>query len=82
MGKTELRIEMDDELLQDALDAGLDFKGLTEAAVRAALRKTPKGQALAEERARAWAAENAEAIKAHRERIKRFGVFGEDLRTW
>lgn len=32
--------------------------------------------------ARAWAAENAGALKAHRARIERDGVFGEDSRTW
>ncbi|WP_416173314.1 type II toxin-antitoxin system CcdA family antitoxin, partial [Brevundimonas sp.] len=31
--------------------------------------------------ARAWAAENAGALKAHRARIERDGVFGEDSRT-
>lgn len=82
MGKTELRIAVDAELLRDAQDAGLDFEGLTEAAMRAALRNTPKAIAEAEERARQWAAENAEAIAAHKERIAKYGVFGEDLRTW
>ena len=35
-----------------------------------------------EEKARRWAEENAEAIKAQRERIDAVGIFGEDLRTW
>ncbi|HEX7761759.1 MAG TPA: winged helix-turn-helix domain-containing protein [Caulobacteraceae bacterium] len=33
-------------------------------------------------RAAAWAAENAEAIRVHNERIAERGIFGEDLRRW
>jgi antitoxin CcdA len=33
-------------------------------------------------KAQRWAEENAEALKAQRERIDEHGVFGEDLRTW
>jgi len=82
MGKAELKIEIDAQLLEDAREAGLDFQGLTEAAVRTALRNTPKGQAQANDRARQWAEENAEAIEAHKKRIEQYGVFGEDFRTW
>lgn len=82
MGKTELRIEIDSDLLRDAQNPGLDFEGLTVSAVKRALLNTPSGIASAEERARRWAEENAEAIKAHRERIEKYGVFGEDFRTW
>ena len=70
MGKTELRSDIDAVLLQDAQEAGLDLSGLTEEAVRAALRRTPKGVAQAEERARQWAEENAEAIKDYNRRIR------------
>ncbi|WP_370657014.1 type II toxin-antitoxin system CcdA family antitoxin, partial [Klebsiella pneumoniae] len=34
------------------------------------------------QRAREWAAANAEAIRDHQDRIAVHGVFGDDLRTW
>ena len=77
MGKTELKIELDAVLLEQARAAGLDLAGLTEAALRRALPNAD-----GEARARRWAEENAEAIRAHQERIEKYGVFGEDLRTW
>lgn len=80
MGKSELRIAIDSELLQSALDAGLDVENLTIAALRRALDAAPAADA--DERARRWAADNADVIQAHRERIQAHGVFGEDLRTW
>ncbi len=82
MGKTELKIEVDADLVRDAEAAGLDLENLTEAAIRAALQKKHQAQPTMEDRARKWAEENAEAIKAHRERIDQYGVFGDDLRTW
>ena len=93
MGKAELKIEVDEALLAQARERGLDIAGVIEDALRQAL--PPRGvaedgapdfaveQALSdEEKARRWAEENAEAIKANRERIEEFGIFGEDLRTW
>ena len=82
MGKTELKIEIDANLLRDAQEAGLDFRRLTETALKEELRKRPDGEAKAQARARQWALENAEAIQAHREQIEKYGVFGDDLRTW
>ena len=92
MGKAELKIEVDEALLAHARERGLDIAGVVEDALRQAL--PPRGvaedgapdfaveQALSdEEKARRWAEENAEAIKANRERIEEFGIFGEDLRT-
>ena len=38
--------------------------------------------ARAEERAAIWARENAEAILSYNDRIKRRGIFGQDLRRW
>ena len=92
MGKAELKIEVDEALLAHARERGLDIAGVVEDALSQAL--PPRGvaedgapdfaveQALSdEEKARRWAEENAEAIKANRERIEEFGIFGEDLRT-
>jgi antitoxin CcdA len=82
MGKTELKIEIDADLMRDAEEAGLDMRDLTEAALRAALRRTPKGMAAADERARQWAEENAEAIADYNRRIRERGVFSTGLRKW
>ena len=77
MGKAELRIEIDELLLEQAQAAHIPVEVLVERALKTAL-----GEAAAEERARRWAEENAEAIKDHERRIAERGVFGEDLRTW
>ena len=77
MGKAELKIEIDADLLKRARAAHVPLEQIVEEALEA--RLPPAG---VEERARAWAAENAEAIKDHEERIARYGVFGDDLRTW
>lgn len=72
--------KIDPELLAQAQEAGVDVDYVIERALRLATQKAdPAG---AEARAAKWAEENAEAIKAHRERIDQYGVFGEDLRTW
>jgi post-segregation antitoxin (ccd killing protein) len=77
MGKTELKIEIDSEVLDELAEQDLDPAKIAEAALRAAARPQTDAQ-----KAAAWGAENAEAIKAHRKQIDEFGVFGEDLRTW
>jgi antitoxin CcdA len=85
MGKTELKIEIDSDLLARARDAGLSIAAFTEAQLRRALSELEleRYRGLTDEqKARLWAEENAEAIKAQRKRIEQYGVFGEDLRTW
>lgn len=79
MGKGELKI--DPELLAEAEAVGVAASRIAEDAIRREMlrRMSP---AEIEARAAKWAAENAVAIQAHRERIVRYGVFGEDLRTW
>lgn len=77
MGKIELKIEIDADLLAKAKAAGLMVEDIAEDALRARLAALSD-----DEKARLWAEENAEAIKAQRERIDAHGVFGEDLRTW
>jgi antitoxin CcdA len=76
MGKTELKIEIDTDLLAQAQAAGMSLADITESIVRELKRASSD-----EAKARQWAEDNAEAIKAHRERIDAYGVFGEDLRT-
>jgi len=77
MPDAELKLQIDAHLLEQARAANLSLAVLLETALKAAL-----GPEAAEERARRWAEENADAIKAYNERIKREGCFGEDLRTW
>ncbi len=74
------KIEIEPELLEQAARLGIDVTGVDERTLRLYLQKVdPAG---AEARARRWAEENAEAIKLHNERVDRYGVFGEDLRSW
>lgn len=77
MGKAELRIEIDEELLAQARASGVDPAAIAEAAVRSALEIIAD-----DDKARRWAAENVEALQAQRERLDAVGAFGEDLRSW
>ena len=77
MGKVELRIEIDEALIARAKAAGLDPSALAEKALKSAVERQSDSA-----KAQAWAEENAVAIAAHRERIEKYGVFGDDLRTW
>ena len=77
MGKAELKIEIDADLLAQAEASGRPIAELVEEGLRASLKATD-----GDERAQRWAEENAEAIKAHRDRIDQYGVFGDDLRAW
>ena len=80
MDAPELHLGIDPELLAQAQRLGLSITGMSETQLRLHVQKIdPAG---AEERARRWAEENAEALKAYRERIEQHGVFGDDLRTW
>ena len=80
MGKVELNVGIDPELVEQAARLGISIAGMDERALRLHLQKVdPAG---AEARARRWADENAEAIKAYNERITRHGCFGEEWRSW
>lgn len=86
MGKTELRADIDEDILARAKAAGVSLDQAAERGVKMALQEAEQGRAGSsagvEERARKWAQENAEAIRAYNERIEREGCFGEDWRTW
>lgn len=91
MGKIERTLELDESLLQEVEAAGLTLEQAIKRGVEAAERpigivanhqRQKRDPAGAEARARKWAEENAEAIKAYNERIERRGVFGTDLRRW
>lgn len=82
MGKAELRIEIDQALLDEARALNIDVEALTVESLRAMLDQKRAGVASDQDKSRQWASENAEAIALHRDRIDRHGVFGEDVRTW
>ena len=85
MGKAELKIEIDQALLDDARRLDIDIGEATVEGLRRAMARqlaAACSDAELEASARAWAEENAEAIRLHKERIDQYGVFGEDLRTW
>jgi len=92
MGKIERKVQLDERLLERVEAAGLTLEQAIKRGVDAATERPigivanherqkldPEG---AERRARQWAEENADAIKAYNERIERRGVFGTDLRRW
>jgi len=80
MGKVELDIGIDPELLAQAKRLGISVAGMSETQLRLHLQKVdPAG---AEERARRWAEENAEVIASLNRFVDEHGVFGDDLRTW
>lgn len=80
MGKVELDIGIDPELLAQAKRLGISVAGMSETQLRLHLQKIdPAG---AEDRARRWAEENAEAIKEHNERIARRGLVSDHFRKW
>lgn len=84
MGKPELDIaaegSIDPELLAQAQRLGISIAGMSETQLRLHLQKVdPAG---AEERARRWAEENAEAIKAHNAFVEEHGLLSDYLRTW
>lgn len=85
MGRHELKIEIDPDLIAEADRLGVDLSAAGIAGVERALairRNRLKTDAERSAEAAEWAAENADAIKAYRERIETYGVFGEDFRTW
>ena len=80
MGKVELNIGIDPELVEQAQRLGISIAGMDERALRLHLQKVdPAG---AEARARRWAEENAEAIKEHSRFVEDYGLLSDDFRTW
>ncbi|KQY93114.1 MULTISPECIES: type II toxin-antitoxin system CcdA family antitoxin [unclassified Brevundimonas] len=80
MGKVELNIGIEPELVEQAQRLGLSITGMSEVQLRLHLQKIdPAG---AEARAKRWAEENAEAIKDHNRRIRERGLLSDHFRTW
>ncbi len=96
MGKAELKIEIDAALLALAQAAGVDLDVALEAGVRQALdaaktnrwdlneiaRSKATDPGGAEARAKAWAEENAEAIREHNQFIEEHGLVADHFRKW
>ncbi|HZZ68257.1 MAG TPA: type II toxin-antitoxin system CcdA family antitoxin [Phenylobacterium sp.] len=80
MGKPETNLHVDAELLAQAQAAGVSVEAVAESAIRQALAKADP--AAAEERARKWAEENAEAIKDYNRRIRERGLISDEFRKW
>lgn len=80
MGKVELDIDVDPELLAQAERLGISAAGMSETQLRLHLRKIdPAG---AEERARRWAEENADVIDELNRFVEEHGAFGAEWRNW
>ena len=77
MGKTELKLEIDATLLEQARAAEIQMTLLFERALKSAL-----GEAAADERAKRWAEENAASIDAHNRFVDDYGAFGAERRSW
>ena len=79
MGKVELNIGIDPELVEQAARLGISVVGMDERALRLHLQKVdPAG---AEARAKRWAEENAEAIKEHNRFVEEHGLLSDHFRT-
>ena len=80
MGKVELDISIDPELLAQAKRLGISVAGMSETQLRLHLQKIdPAG---AEERARRWAEENAGVIAELDRFVQEHGAFGAEWRRW
>jgi post-segregation antitoxin (ccd killing protein) len=77
MGKTELRIEIDADLVARAEAGGIDIARTLEKELR---RVVADGND--DTKATRWREDNREALSAQRERLDASGVFGSDLQTW
>ena len=78
MGKVELNIGIDPELVEQAQRLGISMAGMDERTLRLHLQKVdPAG---AEARAKRWADENAEAITDHNRRIRERGLLSDYIR--
>lgn len=80
MGKVELNIGIEPELVEQAERLGLDISDMDERSLRLHLQKVdPAG---AEARAKRWAEENAEAIRIHNEFVAKHGLLSDHFRPW
>jgi post-segregation antitoxin (ccd killing protein) len=76
MGKAELKIDIDADLLAEAEASGRSIEELIAEGLRIARAQ------VSDERASRWAEENAEAITDYNRRISERGLIGDKFRTW
>ena len=80
MGKVELNIGVEPELVEQAARLGVSIAAMDERTLRLHLQKVdPAG---AEARAKRWAEENAEAIAEHNRFVAEYGLLSDHYRTW
>jgi post-segregation antitoxin (ccd killing protein) len=95
MGKTELKLEIDADMLARAEAASIPLERALEIGLRMALEDAPRPLGLveaarrkaadpqgAEECAAAWRRDKAEAIASYNRYVEENGAFGEDLSRW
>lgn len=70
MAKTRVNLYVDETLLREARDSGLNISGFVEEKLTEHARST---------RQQRWLEENREAIAAYNERIRRDGPLNKDL---
>lgn len=80
MGKVELKVEIDDSLLEQIEASGMNVSLIAERALLQALEKLrpEDGRALAVK----WRAENAEAIVAHNRGVRERGYPQAQILRW
>lgn len=78
MGKAELSIVIDADLLARARESSESLEALVEAGLRAALASAQSAQARGAE----WATQNADAIEGYNQRVSKRGLISDDFRTW
>ncbi len=71
--KRRVRIHLDERLLAEAAELGIDVQALTDEALRRAVKR---------EKDRRWQAEHADVIAWYNDHIERDGIFGEEWRTF
>lgn len=78
---TIISVEVNSDLLTEAQGEGVDFVELVEHALLRRL-STPTAVRMKNERAEVWRKENAEAIRAWNEEVKRNGLLSDEFRQF
>ncbi len=71
--KRRTNLTLNEDLVRAAREMGMNISGIAENALAVAVRERAKIQ---------WETENAEAIRAHNERVARHGVFSDGIRRF
>ena len=71
--KRRTNLTLNEDLVRAAKEMGMNISGIAEDALAAAVRERAKLQ---------WETENAEAIRAHNDRVAKHGVFSDGIRRF